>query len=178
MLKHLRGQPNIIGGLLVALLVLTACGGSNSPAVGNQAPAASAPSGSGNLNAGQIVISGAISKTYTPIKVEAGKLMDRMVINLNEKTVGGVSLQFPADTQPGTYPIEDHLNKPVVDVFGEYDVFGGGGAFYLSTNGTLTLTAVGSKFSGRFQFTAGHNKDASKTIEVTGSFTDVPFNSN
>ena len=131
-----------------------------------------------NLKAGEIAITGAVNKTFTPIKKEAGKLMNSIVINLFEKTLGGVTLTFPADTQLGTYPIEDHLHKPVVAFLAEYDVFGPAHAFYLSTQGTLVLTAVGVRFSGHFEFSAGHNKDDTKTIKVVGSFDEVPFKAN
>jgi hypothetical protein len=135
-------------------------------------------SAAANLKPGDIAITGVVNKTFTPIKKEAGKLMNSMVINLFEKTVGGVTITFPADTQPGTYPIEDHLHKPVVDVLAEYSVWGPAHAFYLSTQGTLVLTAVGAKFSGHFEFSAGYNKDETKTIRVVGSFDGVPFNAN
>jgi hypothetical protein len=160
--------------VVVAALALTlaACGGSSPAPAGDGAPASPA---SGNSNASQIVITGAIDKTYAPVKVEAGTLANNIAISVNEAEVGGVTIQFPADTQPGTYPIGDHLHKPVVDVLAEYDVFGNNAAFYLSTKGTLTLTATGDKFSGTFQFTAGYNKDESKIINVAGAFVDVPL---
>jgi hypothetical protein len=59
-----------------------------------------------------------------------------------------------------------------------YIVPGAGHAFYLSTQGTLVLTAVGSKFGGHFEFSTGYNKDESKTIKVVGSFDAVPFKPN
>ncbi|MBI5878373.1 MAG: hypothetical protein HZB53_12050 [Chloroflexi bacterium] len=160
--------------LLVALLALTACGESDSPAGSYPAPAGATSAAPRAANTGQVVISGALSKSFTPVSVEAGTLGKLMVINLHEKNADGVSLSFPPDTKPGTYAIEDQSAKPVVDFAGAYSVFGSAAAFYLSTKGSLTLTAVGSKYSGQFQFTARHTKDASKTIEVSGPFADVP----
>ena len=172
MLKRLRIQRSIVSSLLVALLLLAGCGGSSSPSAGNQAPAPAAP---GSANAGQVSISGALSKNFTPIRVEASKVGSKILIFLTEKSADGVSLTFPPDTQPGTYPIEDNLNQLLVDVSGEYDMLSNNAAIYPSTKGSLKLTAVGSKFSGEFQFTAGNKKNHSETIEVTGSFTDVPL---
>jgi len=149
--------------------LLVGCGGTSSPSPGNQA---AAPAGG---NAGQVSISGAVSKNFTPIRVEASKVGSKMLIFLTEKSADGVSLTFPPDTQPGTYPIEDNLNQLLVDVSGEYDMLSNNAAIYPSTKGSLKLTAVGSKFSGEFQFTAGNKKNHSETIEVTGSFTDVPL---
>ena len=40
---------------------------------------------------------------------------------------------------------------------------------------TVILALLALTFSGQFQFTAVDRNDASKTIEVSGSFTDVPF---
>ncbi len=131
-----------------------------------------------DLKPGEIGISGAITKTFTPVSSDAGALGDKIIINLHEGTVGGVSLALPPNTKPGTYVIGDHLRKPVVDFSGEYDVFGPSHAFYLSTAGSLVLTFTGSKYSGYFRFQAVHNKDATKSIWVIGSFTDVPFKSN
>jgi hypothetical protein len=178
----------IIFPLLALVIVQLACSFGAPPAnspqspnaapqqpAGNTAPVttAQAPASSGNANAGQVVISGAVNKTYTPINFEAGTLGNSMIINLHETTIDGISLAIPPDTQPGTYAIEDHLTNAVVDFSGEYALWKSD-AFYESTKGTLTLTATGSKFSGQFQFTAVNSKDSSKTIEVTGSFADVP----
>lgn len=187
MSKYLRGQRSVVGILFVATLALTGCGkqigpiGANQPAPGNQsaapAPSTAAPATTTpSSNAGQVVISGAVNKTYTPVNVEAGTLGSSMIINLHENSTDGISLAFPPDTQPGTYTIQDSSHHAVVDFSGQYSSFSSD-AFYLSTKGTLTLTAVGSKFSGQFQFSATHNKDASKTIDVSGSFTDVPVSS-
>jgi len=169
-MKLLKSTIGAIGILLGMIIVA----GLAAPAKPNLVSSTAAI----DLKPGEIAITGAVNKTFTPIKKEAGKLMNSIVINLFEKTLGGVSLTFPADTQPGTYAIEDHLHKPVVDVLAEYDVFGSPHAFYLSTQGTLVLTAVGAKFSGHFEFAAGHNKDESKTIKVVGSFDEVPFKAN
>ncbi len=175
----------ILFPLLALAVAQFACSlGAQPPSAAPQQPDASLPAPSDSAtsapeisNAGQIVISGAVSKTYTPAKVEANNIMGRIVINLIEKSATGVFISFPVDTQSGTYTMEYYLDNPAGGVTGQYQVFSGGNAIkYECTQGTLTLTAVGSKFSGQFQFTAVDSKDASKTIEVSGTFTDVPFN--
>ena len=158
--------------LLIITAGLAACSGASPAPSGGRAPGTPA---SNSANASQVVITGAINKTYTPVSVEAGPLVNHIVINVNEADVGGVTLQFPMDTQPGTCPIGDHLHNPNVDVLAEYDTFGDNAALYLSTKGTLTLTATGDQLSGMFQFTAEYNKDESKTINVAGAFVEVPF---
>ena len=160
---------------LTALALFAACGKSSSATSGGGESRAAA---SDNARTGQVVITGAINKTYTPREVAAVKIGDDIGINVNEKSVCGVSVQFPIDAQPGSYPIEDRLHQVVAKVFGEYGSFcdsGGSlsGNTYQSTNGKLTLTASGAKFSGAFEFSAGNLKDQSKTIQVSGSFNDV-----
>jgi hypothetical protein len=130
------------------------------------------------------VITGAVNKKYVPEDVGAVKIADRVAIHINETENDpcGLSLVFPGDSQPGTYPIEDPLhalrNLVVVHVTGEYGAFcdkdGGLSHTFESTTGTLTLTAAGAKFSGSFQFAAREIKDESKTIQISGSFADVP----
>lgn len=163
----MKSHKSAIGVVGVALFMIIVAG-----------LALASSSAAANLKPGAIAITGAVNKTFTPIKKEAGRLMNNIVINLFEKTVGGVTLTFPSDTQPGTYPIEDHLHKPIVAILAEYDVFGPAHAFYLSTQGTLVLTAVGAIFSGHFEFSAGYNKDETKMIKVVGSFDAVPFKAN
>ncbi len=128
-----------------------------------------------NLKPGDVQISGAINETFTPTKSEAGALGDKIIINLYEKTIGRVSLALPPNTRPGTYVIGDRRHKPEADFSGEYDLFGSGQASYLSTAGSLVLTFTSSMYSGYFRFQAVHDKDATKSIWVIGSFTDVPF---
>ena len=41
--------------------------------------------------------------------------------------------------------------------------------------GTLNLTSSGGKYAGSFEFTAGFNRDGSKTVKITGSFADLLF---
>jgi hypothetical protein len=170
------------GAILVSTLAtLSACGGLNSTSAREDAPAAAA---SPKSRRGEIVITGAVNKKYTPQEVAAVKIADSIGINLNEHEddVCGVSIDFPRDLQPGSYPFGDQLHSlrqmVVVNVSGEYGTFcNEGGSLsdaYQSTQGTLTLTASGAKFSGRFQFDAGQIKDESKRIQVAGSFESVP----
>jgi hypothetical protein len=175
----------ILFPLLALVVAQFACSlGTQPPSTAPQQPDASLPAPSDsatsapeNSNADQIIISGAVSKTYTPTKIEANNIMGRIVINLIEKNANGIFISFPADTQPGTYTMVYYLDDPAGGVTGQYQAFSGGDAItYNSTKGTLTLTTVSPTFSGQFQFTAVDNKDASKTISVSGSFTDVPVN--
>lgn len=160
--------PNIGRGLIVltvfalALVLLAAC----------RKPGSATSSGSAPQT-GEVVISGAINRRYTPLEVTALRISDDVGILLVEKDTCGVSVQFPSDAQPGTYSFGDHLHQPVVDVLGEYAPDCGKQGFYLSAKGTLKLIASGSKYSGTFEFTAGNHKDESKTIQVSGSFNDV-----
>ena len=128
-----------------------------------------------DLKPGEIGISGAVNKTFKPLRVEAGRLASKTVVNLHERIWGGVWFRFPAESKPGTYPIEDQVNKFDVTVLAGYDEFGAERGLWLGTGGTLVLTEVGAKFSGRFEFTAVSKKDHSKTIKVIGSFAGVPF---
>ena len=160
---------------LTALALFAACGKSSPAPSGGIESRADA---SDNARNGQVVITGAINKTYTPREVAAVKIGDDVGINVIEKSVCGVSVQFPIDAQPGSYPIEDQLHQVVTKVSGEYGAFcdsGGSlsGNTYQSMNGKLTLTTSGAKFSGTFEFSAGNIKDQSKTIQVSGSFSNV-----
>jgi hypothetical protein len=148
------------------LLLMTACGGAGSTTQDSTAPA-------GAASPGQVTITGAINKTYTPVSIEARPIASNVYVNVNEADVGGVALQFPADAQPGVYPVEDHLHIPIGYVIADYITYGDNRVTYLGTGGTLTLTATGKKFSGQFAFTAGNTQDGSKTIQVTGTFADV-----
>jgi hypothetical protein len=110
-----------------------------------------------------------------PQRVEAGRLASKIVVNLHERIWGGVWFRFPAESGPGTYAIEDQVTKLNPGVLAGFDESGADRGLYVSTQGTLVLTEVGAKFSGRFEFTAVIKKDPSKTIKVVGSFAGVPF---
>jgi hypothetical protein len=80
------------------------------------------------------------------------------------------------DLQPGIYPLAEPI--PAVN-----DIFARDGEMceleeghYESTGGALNLTASGTSFSGTFEFTAWSVRDHSKSIQVTGSFTNVSLN--
>jgi hypothetical protein len=99
--------------------------------------------------------------------------MDRVGISLMEEFPCGAELRFPIDMQPGEYPIGEHMSVPLAEVIAQYSPDCGKDGSYLSSQGTLKLTASGGKYSGEFEFTAKHNRDQSKTIKVSGSFSDV-----
>jgi len=172
--------------MIILIMAQFACNlGAPSPSANPQppepslpAPSASAPSAPGSSNAGQIVISGAINEVFTPVFIEADIPGGVCVyIFLGEQGVNdGIKLEFPPDTQLGDYPLEGgSCTSSRGNLMGAwYDVPGDNAPSYQSTSGHLTLTAVGPTFSGRFDFTAVDRDDASKTIEVSGSFTDVP----
>jgi hypothetical protein len=177
--------------LLVLVIVQFACVlGAQPPSATPQQPdggilatSDSALSAPGSSNAGQIVISGAVNKTFAPVRVNAGSFGNGMRIYLNEPT-DKKSNKLPdlitidltsVIKQPGIYPIED-MNNENKKTWAIYQVGDDPTGQYNSIKGTLTLTAAGSKYSGQFQFAAGFSNDTSKTIEVTGSFTDLPFN--
>jgi hypothetical protein len=165
-------QKTLAIRLILAAIVLSAAAGAGAGS-DRGGPAYFSPSA--ELKPGEVGISGAVNVTVKPLRVEAGRLASRIVVNLHEKIWGGVWLRFPAESAPGTYAIEDQVNKTDVRVLAGYDILGANQAFYLGTQGTLVLTEVGAKFSGRFEFTAQSKKDPSKTIKVIGSFAGVPF---
>jgi hypothetical protein len=163
---------------------LGACSGSKPAQANGEAREAPRTGQSSTSRNGEVVIAGAVTKRYAPREVGSVKIGDQVGININEKEDNpcGVSLHFPGELQPGTYEIEDRLhamrNVVVVQVTAEYGAFcnenGGLSDTYQSTKGTLTLTAAGARFSGSFQFAAGQIKDESRTVQVSGSFSDVP----
>jgi len=157
----------VLAVLTTALLLGASCGGSSSSTSGGGASANSAAGGR------QIVISGDINKTYTPQEITAAKIADYVGVTMIEEFPCGVELRFRIDKQPGTYAIEDHLRQPVVEVLGLYSPDCGKSGYYMSTQGTLKLTESGKKYSGTFEFTAALNRDHSKTIKVSGSFSDA-----
>jgi len=161
------GIPVVLAVLTIALALLTACGGSGSTSSSGRAPASAAD------GARQVVISGAINKTYTPVEISAVKINDRVGVSLIEEFPCGAELRFPIDMQPGSYPIGEHMSAPIADVIAQYSPDCGKDGHYLSAQGTLKLTASGGKYSGEFEFTARHSRDQSKTIKVSGSFSDA-----
>jgi len=123
--------------------------------------------------ASQVVIKGSVAKTFTPEEVSAFRLSDHVAINIVEKFPCGVSIQFPKDLKPGTYPIEDHFHSPFAKLFVEYSADCGHTGIFMSTKGSLTLTTAGTLFSGKYEFIATLSNDDSKQINVSGTFSDV-----
>ena len=131
-----------------------------------------------------VKVSGAINKTFTPVRFDAGTFGNGMRIYLYEpidkeniKLTDTITIDSSSILQVGTYPFENSQKGTIaVPLTAIYQVGEDPTGSYNSIKGTLTLTAAGSKYSGQFQFTAEYSNDASKTIEVSGSFTDLPFN--
>jgi hypothetical protein len=158
--------------LVLAAMAMTAATGAGA-GTGFSTPSSLSPSA--DLKPGEVGISGAINKTFKPQRVEAGRLAGKIVVNLHERIWGGVWLRFPAESGPGTYAIEDQLTTLNPGILAGFDEFGADRGLYVATQGTLVLTEVGTKFSGRFEFTAVIKKNPSQTIKVVGSFAGVPF---
>lgn len=131
------------------------------------------PDGPIEVKPGYISIRGVVSKSFAPEEVNAVKLGERVSINLVENFPCGVTIQFARDLKPGTYPINDHMRNVVVDVAGEYSPDCGKTGTYLSTDGSLKLTDSGDKYSGTFDFSAALAREPTKTIRVSGNFTDI-----
>lgn len=176
----MRGAFAFILPAALALILLGCTGGSTGSAPGNTPPPqntspTTAPAGAAaNNNQDQIVITGAINKKYTPTDPSAVRIVDSVGIGLDEQFPCGVLVQFPANTQPGTYPIEDMRQPVPKKIFGRYgELCELPEGFYESTDGQLVLTVSGTSFSGTFEFNAASVKDKTKTIRVVGSFKDV-----
>src|SRR5262245_39455049 len=106
--RKIPRRLSISSVFLLALVLVPACGGKGSvPSGGGPTPAA--PGG----GQGQVVITGAVSKTFMPTEVSAVKIGDSVGINVFEKEPCGVALQFPNDLSPGTYPMDDALHQLV-----------------------------------------------------------------
>jgi hypothetical protein len=141
-------------------------------------PAAQAPTPSAGQTA-RVVITGAVNKTYTPSEVTAVKIADSVGISLYQDFPCGVGIQFPLDSPPGTYAIENlREHAGYAKVWARYGEGGAckddGGFFgYESIGGTLVLTASGKRFSGSFEFDAVNAKDTAKRIHVSGAFQDA-----
>jgi hypothetical protein len=188
-MKPLPVSRSILFALLVLVVVQFACNlGSQLTKTTPQQPGGSVPATSnstttapGNSNVGQIAVIGVINKTFTSVRVGAGPFGSQIRLYMNEANARDLSrvgdaltIDFPADMQPGSYPIENSVDNPSDSVYFIYTVSSEPPASYKSIKGLLTLTAVSPKISGQFQVAAVDSTDASKIIEVTGSFTDVP----
>ncbi len=172
--------------LLVLSMMQFACSfGSPSP---NPAPQQSNDSSPvpNPSNAEQIVVSGAVSKTFPPVRVNIGKFgADKIRLYMYEETpkdlsrVGdALTIDFPANFQPGTYAFDNSIDNTSLSQYAIYTTTAADGtpAAYKSIKGTLNLTAVGSAFSGQFAITMADQSNVSKMIDVSGSFTDLPIN--
>ena len=135
-------------------------------------------------SADQIVVSGVLNKSYTPVNVSIGQFGPVAIrLYMNEdapsdfsRTGDMLTLDFPSDLQPGTYTFENFMNNPSAKIWATYGTTDGKPANFKGTQGSLILTSVGASFSGQFQISAVDDSDSSRTIEITGSFTNLPFN--
>lgn len=169
------------------LAVQLACNiGAQPPAVATESPSVGNPAPGGGANAGQIVVSGALNKTYTAVRPSIGQFGPaRIRLYLYEDTPADLSrtgdaltFDFPAGIQPGTYEIPNSVgvDMSTINIWAAYGTTDGVIANFQSTGGILTITAAGATYSGQFEFTAANPADPSQTITVTGSFADLPFN--
>jgi hypothetical protein len=161
-----------------ALLVfcVTACGsGGDAPPPTNSAQASVQPTSAPAANAGanQVTVTGAVNQTYDVQLVQANKMPGDIRIYLGLELLCDLFINIPFDTPPGAYPIATESKSDVV--FAQYNDGCHSPDSYPNTNGTLTLTATGDKWSGTFKFTGQNREDPSKKVEVTGSFSDVPL---
>jgi hypothetical protein len=108
---------------VLAVMAVAAVGRTGSGAAAGFPPSA-------DLKPGEIAVTGAVNVTFKPLRTEAGRLAGKIVVNLHEQIWGGVWIQFPAETGPGTYAIGDHLNNPGVGILADYDVLGANRANY------------------------------------------------
>lgn len=128
--------------------------------------------------AGQVIIAGAITRSYSPSEVSAVKIGHKVKINLFLDELCGVVLQFPDTLRAGSYPMGNPVKQlGKVFVMGEWTtpICGEGVSLedtFRSSSGTLVLTQGAPNWSGNFKFTARKMNDSTQTIEVSGSFRD------
>jgi hypothetical protein len=158
----------ILTVLATALALLAACGGRGSTPSGSGASRAAASDDTRN---GQVVITGAVNKTFKVRSSMANKMPGDIRIFLGLETICDVFINVPFDIKPGTHPIANESRSDVV--FAQYNDTCNAPVSYPSTKGTLTLTSAGDKFSGTFVFTGQNKQDQSKIVEVSGSFSDL-----
>jgi hypothetical protein len=126
---------------------------------------------------GQVVISGAVKGTFPVKSAWAANFPGDYRVQQELESLCTVFFGIPHDTQPGTYPIANKITaqSPHLVYTAAYaDACHHNPDEYASTSGTMTLTSTGAKWSGTYKFTGQNIKDASKTVEVSGSFSDIP----
>lgn len=95
-----------------------------------------------------------------------------------------ISFQFFSGILAGEYPIVSSKVPVLERIAAQYGylVDNGSGSelriYADDISGTFTVTAVGDRLSGEFQFTAHRTADDGtvKAVEIKGSFSDVPYN--
>ena len=180
---HSVSKPFFIAFLIVALTQL-ACGLGASPNASPPQPSGGGGGASGGSD--QIVISGAFSKSYPPVRPSIGQFGPSAIrLYLYEETPADLSrmgdaltIDFPADTQPGTYTFGNFISDPSITMWATYGIADTNGTptTYESVGGILTIKSVGQTYSGSFQIQAADMNDPSRTIQISGSFTNLPLN--
>ncbi len=158
--------------------------GSRAPGAAPQQPAGDSNAPSAPAGTDQVAVSGALNKSFAPVNVSIGQFGPAAIrLYLNEATPADLSrtgdlltLDFPADIQPGTYPFDNFVTNPSATIWATYGTTDGQPASFSSTQGTLVITAVGQTYSGNFKISAADTADPSRTLEISGSFTNLPFN--
>ena len=154
--------------LLIMVFTLAACGG------GDTTPSTRATI-SGDLTAE--LIPNTVS-AIQPIPITETLAGLQIVLNQDRQRV--LFIQFPADTVPGTYPIQDGTVEPYTGanfIASYIDRAAPGGPFnLLGTSGTITFTTTGEAFSGSFALIAvgGAGADTGdRTVNIDGIFADL-----
>jgi hypothetical protein len=147
-------------------------GGQASPAPGG----AQVPGVPGGSSKGQVVVSGAVKGTFPVKNAWAANFPGDYRVQQDLEFLCSVFFGIPHDTQPGTYPVANKITaqSPHLVYTAAYaDGCHQNSDEYASTSGTMTLTSTGARWSGTYKFTGQNAKDASKTVEVSGSFSDI-----
>jgi hypothetical protein len=179
-MKTLRFHKPLVLGMLAFVMVQAACASSSSPS----SPGSSSSGDSGSGSGDQISVTGALTKTFAPVNMSIGAFGPSQIrLYMNEDTPSDLSrmgdlltIDFPAGNAMGTYIFNNSITDTSVDTYATYGSTDGGVYNFKSVGGTITLTVTGSTYSGQFLISMVDTMDSSKTITVSGTFTDLPFN--
>jgi hypothetical protein len=190
--------------VLALALLLAACGGNDAQPgdTGGAAAGSQDTTGAADTNF-SVEVTGAAQITMPPGNAYflyfpeepvagAGRTIPAYYHLRFERIIGSrlyqVSIDFGADTQPGTYeltgdmfglidaPAAEFSELELGDATTEESYFG----YFENVQGTLTLDTVGASASGSFEFTADYvdfddEGGAVRTVSVQSAFTDVPL---